>query len=125
MASRPDRGPKVPQTPILRDQQPLNAFRVVAAKNLFSQDRAGPESETPTAKAQDTLEGRQLLGTIIIGQERAALITGKEKKPGRQEPEVEVVRLGEEWDGFKVVDISNEAVTFQDKKGKKTLNFPE
>ena len=29
-------GPQVPKAPILRDQQPLSAFRIVAAKNLFS-----------------------------------------------------------------------------------------
>jgi hypothetical protein len=35
------------------------------------------------------------------------------------------VRLGEEWGGFKVVEISSEGVVFQGKEGKKTLNFPE
>jgi hypothetical protein len=125
VASRTDKGPKVPQTPILRDQQPLSVFRVVAAKNLFSPDRSGPEQGAPVAKAQNTLEGRELLGIIIIGNERVALVSGKRKERGRQASEVEVMRLGEEWEGLKVVEISNEAVTFQSKEGKKTLNFPE
>ena len=125
--SRSGKGPEVPKTPILRDAQSLNAFRVIQAKNLFSQDRSGPDSEMQTAK-QDTLEGRKLLGTIIIGNERAAMIGGG-PTPARggpkQQPQIEVVRLGEEWGGFKVVEISSEGVVFQGKEGRKTLNFPE
>jgi hypothetical protein len=127
--SRSGKGPEVPKTPILRDAQSLNAFRVIQAKNLFSQDRSGPDSEVQTAK-QDTLEGRKLLGTIIIGNERAAMIGGGGggQPPGRapqQPPQIEVVRLGEEWGGFKVVEISSDGVVFQGKDGRKTLNFPE
>ena len=29
------KGPQVPKAPTLRDQQPLSAFRIVAAKNLL------------------------------------------------------------------------------------------
>jgi len=122
--SRAGKAPEMPKTPTLRDSQPLSAFRVVAAKNLFSQDRAGPDSGTQTAK-QDSLEGRKLLGTIIIGNERAAMIGEQTTPRGRTEPQVEVVRLGEEWGGFKVVEISSEGVVFQGKDGKKTLNFPD
>jgi hypothetical protein len=122
--SRAGKGPQVPKPPILRDTQPLGAFRVVSAKNLFSQDRTGPDSDTQVAK-QDSLEGRRLLGTIIIGDERAAMIGGQSKLRGPQAPQVEVVRLGEDWGGFKVVEISSEGVVFQNKEGKKTLNFPE
>ena len=39
--------------------------------------------------------------------------------------QVDVVRLGEVWGGFQVVEISSEAVVFQGKDGKKTLNFPD
>jgi hypothetical protein len=123
--SRSGQGPQVPKTPLLRDTQPINAFRVVSAKNLFSADRTGPDPGSKVAK-QDTLEGRKLLGTIIIGNERAAMIGGGPAAArGPKQPEVEVVRLGEEWGGFKVVEISNEGVVFQGKDGKKTLNFPE
>jgi hypothetical protein len=123
--SRAGQGPQVPKTPILRDTQPLSAFRVVAAKDLFSQSRTGPDPGMPSAK-KDNLEGRKLLGTIIIGDERAAMIGGEQTKTrGVQSPQVEVVRLGEEWGGFKVVEISSEGVVFQGKEGKKTLNFPE
>jgi hypothetical protein len=124
--SRAGKGPEVPRTPMLRDSQPLNAFRVVSTKNLFSQDRTGPDLGATAAKTPSTLEGKQLLGTIIIGEERVALISSKSKARGpRPEPEVQVVRLGEQWEGFKVVEISSEAVTFQGKDGKKTLNFPD
>lgn len=124
VVARPGKGPELPQTPKLRDSQPLSAFRVVAAKDLFSQDRAGPE-EQPT-KAQVTLEGRQLMGIMVIGSERFALISNKPKSaPGQKEAQVDVVHQGEDYDGFKVVEISRDAVVLQDKEGKKTLNFPE
>ena len=127
VASRPGKGPELPKTPMLRDQQPLSAFRVVAAKDLFSQDRHGPEEQP--VKAQASLEGRQLMGTMMIGSEWVALISGKPAatpgRPAAQAAQVDVVRQGEDYDGFKVVEISSEAVVLQGKDGKKTLNFPE
>ncbi len=124
-------GPEVPKAPVLRDTQPLTAFRVVSAKTLFSQDRTGPDPGQSAGKAPSTLEGRRLMGTIIIGNDRAALIGRTSGAPGRgpaRDPkasEVEVVRQGEDWEGFKVVEISNDAVVFQGKDGRKTLNFPD
>jgi hypothetical protein len=117
------KGPEMPTAPILRDQQPLTAFGTVTTKNLFSQDR-----NTPTvgvAKVQDSLEGRQLLGTMIIGATKAAIIGGTTQGGGKGKSEVEAVYLGEEWNGFKVLEISNDSVTFHNKDGQKTLKFPE
>ncbi len=123
--SRPGKGPDLPKAPTLRDQQPISAFRVVAAKDLFSQDRRGPETDQPS-KVQATLEGKQLLGTMIIGMERVALISSKSAPTrGRAEAQVEVVHQGEEWEGFKVEEISTDTVTLLGKDGKKTLTFPE
>ena len=117
------KGPEMPTAPILRDQQPLSAFKTVAAKNLFSQDRSDPTAGV--AKVQDSLEGRQLLGTMVIGETKAAIIGGKPQGSGKGTPEVEAVYLGEEWNGFKVLEISNDSVTFLGKDGRKTLKFPE
>ena len=117
------KGPEMPTAPILRDQQPLSAFKTVAAKNLFSQDRSDPT--VGVAKVQDSLEGRQLLGTMIIGETKAAIIGGKPLGGGKGKSEVEAVYLGEEWNGFKVLEISNDSVTFHNKDGRKTLKFPE
>jgi hypothetical protein len=114
-------GPEVPKAPVLRDQQPLSAFQSVVAQNLFSQDRNAPGGEV--AKVQDSLEGRQLLGTMSIGVTRAAIIGGKAQ--GKGAPEVEAVYLGEEWHGLKVLEISRDSVTFTGKDGPKTLKFPE
>ena len=77
------------------------------------------------AKVQDSLEGRQLLGTMIIGDTKAAIIGGKASGRGKGKPEIEAVYLGEEWNGFKVVEISNDSVTFTSKDGRRTLKFPE
>ena len=117
------KGPEVPTAPILRDQQPLSAFKPVAAKNLFSQDRRDLPAEI--AKVQDSLEGRTLLGTMTIGNTKAAIIGGKSPGHGKGTPEVEAVYLGEEWQGLKVLEISNDSVTFLGKEGRKTLKFPE
>lgn len=124
VAVRPGKGPELPKNPLLRDQQPLSAFQLVAAKDLFSQDRTGPEEHH--ANGQATLEGRQLMGIMVVGSERFALISNKPKAaPGPQAAQVDVVRQGEVYDGFKVAEITNQAVVFQGKEGKKTLNFPE
>jgi hypothetical protein len=68
------------------------------------------------------------MGTMIIGSERVALISGK-PTPVRGMPatqvQVDVVHQGEDYEGFKVLEISSEAVILQGKDGKKTLNFPE
>jgi len=117
------KGPEMPLTPTLRDQQPLTAFEKAIAKNLFSPDRNAPK--TSVAKVQSSLEGRSLLGTMIIGDTRAAIIAGTTKDHGRSVPEVDVVYLGEEWGGYKVLEVSNDSVTFQGKDGRKTLSFPE
>ena len=126
VASRPGKGPELPKAPLLRDQQPISAFQVVAAKDLFSQDRNAPATDQP-ATVQATLEGRQLLGTMIIGDERVALISSKPGAAarGRQESQIDVVHQGEEWEGFKILEISSESVVLEGKDGKKTLNFPE
>jgi hypothetical protein len=126
MASRPGKGPELPKAPILRDRQPISAFRVVAAKDLFNQNRTGGESDQ-TAKVESTLEGRELMGTMIIGDDRVALIGGKAGGPrGRvAAAQVDVVRQGEDFEGYKILEISSEAVILQGKDGKKTLNFPE
>ncbi|HLD46759.1 MAG TPA: hypothetical protein VJA64_02980 [Desulfobaccales bacterium] len=116
------KGPEMPTAPILRDRQPLSAFKTVAAKSLFSKTRSEPT--VGVAKVQDSLEGRQLLGTMVIGATKAAIIGGK-PLGGKGAAEVEAVYVGEEWNGFKVLEISNDSVTFHGKDGQKTLKFPE
>lgn len=117
------KGPQVPSAPILRDQQPLSAFQVVANKNLFNPDRTGPAQSQAANK--NILEGHFLLGTIIIGDTRAALIGSKTPPQGKKEAEIDVVFLGEQWNGLKVEQISSESVIFLSKDGQKTLTFPE
>lgn len=117
------KGPEVPLAPILRDQDPLSSFAEVSARNLFSPSRKGPA--LGQANNQNSLDGCQLLGTIVIGQTRAALIGGKAATPGRGGAEVDVVYVGQEWGGYKVMEILGDSVIFQGKEGRRTLNFPE
>jgi len=120
------KGPELPKTPLLRDRQPLTAFRSVAAKDLFSQDRKGPEEDKAVKKVEASLEGRELMGTMIIGSDRVALISAKASPmKGQSQATVDVVHQGEEYDGFKVLEISSDTVILQGKDGKKTLTFPE
>jgi hypothetical protein len=95
----------------------------VVAKNLFSQDRRDLSADS--AKVQDTLEGRQLLGILLIGDTKVAIIGGKPQGRGSGKPEAEAVYLGEEWNGLKLLEISNDSVIFSGKDGQKTLKFPE
>ncbi len=78
-----------------------------------------------SANVEDSLEGRQLLGTMAIGETKAAIIGPASSGRGKGTSEVEVVYLGEEWHGFKILEISNDSVTFSGKDGKRTLKFPE
>jgi hypothetical protein len=117
------KGIEVPTAPIIRDQQPLSAFKMVATKNLFSQDRSDPTADI--AKVQDSLEGFELLGIMVLGDTKAAIIGGKPAGRAKGALEVEAVYLGEEWHGLKLLEISNESVTFSGKDGRKTLKFPE
>ena len=49
---------------------------------------------------------------MTIGNTRAAIIGGKAAGRGKSTAEVEAVYLGEEWNGFKVLEILNDSVTF-------------
>jgi hypothetical protein len=118
--SRP--GLELPRAPPLRDSQPLTAFQVVSGKNLFSQERTGPEGSS-TKKAQGSLESGTLLGVVIVGDERAALIGQIAPQGGPRE--VQAVRIGEVWGGMKVLEIATDSVIFQGKDGTKTMGFPE
>jgi hypothetical protein len=123
VAVRPGKGPELPKAPLLRDRQPLSAFRVVAAKDLFSQERHAPTTAEPV-KAEASLEGRELMGTMFIGSDWVALISSKVK--GQRGTQVDVVHQGDEWEGYKIAGISCEGVVLKSKDGKKTnLNFPE
>ena len=114
----------IPVAPILRDQQSLDEFRIVANKNLFSQDRTGPDVAAAARQGQGSLEGKLLLGTMIVGNQRVALIGGATlRKP--KDITAEAVRLGEQWEGYRVIEITKDSVVFLGRNGKTTLQFPE
>jgi hypothetical protein len=114
-------GLDVPKIPLLRGRESLEAYRQVVENNLFSPDRRG-EDEARPAKGQASLEGSKLMGVIIVGVERAALIT----EPGRAGKKgVLVVRQGERWGNYQVVEITTQGVVLQGKEGRKTLDFPD
>jgi hypothetical protein len=109
----------LPQVKPLRSAEKLESFSVVTAKDLFSPDRSGIEAR-PGEKGQ-TLEDGQLLGTIIVGDEKAVLI-GQSGAKGKQK--IQVLRQGEQWRGFKLVEITKDEVIFQGKEGTRSLTFP-
>ncbi|MBW1991670.1 MAG: hypothetical protein JRI59_06075 [Deltaproteobacteria bacterium] len=108
----------LPRPKPLRSRENLDNFNVVVAKNLFSPERRG--AETGTAPGQ-TLEDGLLLGTIIVGDQKAVLL-GQKGVKGRQK--VQVLRPGEEWRGYRLVEITENGVIFQGKEGKRSLTFP-
>ena len=109
----------LPQAKPLRSKESLDSFNVVVAKDLFSADRKGAEV-SPGDKGQ-TLEDGLLLGTIIVGDEKAVLL-GQKGVKGKQE--IQVLRQGEQWRGFRLLEITKDEVIFQGKEGTRSLTFP-
>jgi hypothetical protein len=109
----------LPQVKPLRSAEPLESFNVVMGKDLFSPDRSG--SALSTGAKGPSLEDGQLLGTIIVGDDKAVLI-GQAGGKGKQK--IQVLRQGEQWRGFRLVEITKDEVIFQGKEGKRSLTFP-
>jgi hypothetical protein len=107
----------LPQVQPLKAREPQEGFQVVVAQDLFSPERRG--AATGSVKAAGP-EDFQLLGTLIIGAERAALIAQGPK--GRQK--IQVLREGEQWQGVRLVEIARDAVVLEGKDGRRTLSFP-
>jgi hypothetical protein len=106
-----------------RDSQPQAAYQVVAAKNLFSVHRRGSANTGNERAQKGDFEKNMLQGIIVIGRERAALVTSQDSTPKKKK--IEIVRPGQVWNGYKVLEIGPEMVIFQDKEGQKTMVFPE
>jgi len=126
-ALSPDASPKklaLPPTPLSRDMQPLTAFKVIAAKNLFTSSRREAVKAEASKPSKDELEKGYLIGTIIVGDGRAALVGLKEQ--GAHKPEqVQVVHVGESWQGYKIIEITVKGIVLVGEGGTKTLSFPE
>jgi len=118
---KPPPGLELPRMASLRGQEPIQAFSLVMDKNLFSPDRRGEEDAKPT-KGQASIEGSKLMGIIIIGVDKAALIS-EPARTGRRS--YLVVRQGERWGNYQVVEVTIQGVVLQGKEGRKTLDFPE
>jgi hypothetical protein len=105
-----------------RDSQAKSAYQIVATKNLFSvQRRATIKTETEQPQKND-FDNNILQGIIVVGPGRVAFVTAKDGKPTGK---VEIIRPGETWHGYKVLEIGPETVTFQSNEGIKTMIFPE
>ncbi len=112
-------GLALPQAKPLRGAETLESYQVVVAKDLFSPDRSGSAMAAGSKGA--SLEDGVLLGTIIVGDEKAVLI-GQKGAKGKQE--IQVLRQGEQWRGFRLVEINKDEVVFQGAEGKRNLTFP-
>jgi len=115
--ARPQEQLALPKAKPLRSMEVLETFNLVVVKDLFNPERSGSAA---TAKGLG-LEDAVLLGTVIVGQEKAVLI-GQKGPKGKQE--VQVLRLGEQWRDFRLVEIGKDEVILQGKEGKRTLTFP-
>lgn len=105
-----------------RDSQPQAAFQVVAAKNLFSVHRRATVKTGNEQAQRSDFDKNILQGIIVIGRQRAALVTSKAASPKHK---IDIVRPGETWNGYKVLEIGPEMVIFQAPEGQKTMVFPE
>lgn len=114
-----DKGLKIPKPPGTGAKSPLSAYQVVVQQNLFDPSRQGEEA---AGKTPASLEAGKLLGTIIIGPEKAALITGSSPRPSS---EIHVIRPGERWGSLDILEINDGIVEIRDKEGKKVLQVFE
>lgn len=114
----------LPSPPLARDMQPVTAFKVITAKNLFTSWRKEPTKTEAAKPAKDELEKGYLIGTIIVGNGRAALV-GLKEQGARKPDQVQVVRVGETWQGYKITEITLKGIVLVGEGGTKTLNFPE
>ena len=105
-----------------RDSQPQTAYQGVAAKNLFSVHRRATVKTGNEPTQKNDFDKNILQGIIVVGRERAALVTSKDASPRNK---IEIVRPGEIWNGYKVLEIGPDMVIFQAKEGQKTMVFPE
>jgi hypothetical protein len=104
-----------------RDSQPETAFAIVATKNLFSPKRHSENGGNEHDQEVD-LDKNLLQGIIVVGQGRAALLGSTDPQ---QNDKVEIIRPGEIWHGYKVLEIGPQVVIFKTKEGEKRLHFPE
>jgi hypothetical protein len=105
-----------------RDSQPEGAYQVVAAKNLFSVHRRATVKTGNEPVQKNDFDKNLLQGIIVIGGERAALLTSKDASAKHK---IEIVRPGDLWNGYKVLEIGPEMVIFEAREGQKTMVFPE
>lgn len=119
--SRSNNALNIPKPPVTTARFPLSAYQVVIQQDLFSPSRQG-EEEAATGRTQASLEGGKLLGTIIIGPDKAALIGGGSSAPASK---VQVVRPGERWGSFDILEIGDGSVVIKGKEGNKTLQLFE
>ena len=104
-----------------RDSQPQTAYQVVAAKNLFSVHRRATVKTGNEPTQKNDFDKNILQGIIVVGRERAALVIFQRCFPRNK---VEIVRPGETWNGYKVLEIGPDIVTFQAKEGAENHGFP-
>jgi hypothetical protein len=105
-----------------RDSQPKTAYQIVATKNLFSVHRRAAIKVEAEQPQKNDFDNNILQGIIVVGPGRVAIVTTKDAKPAGK---VEIIRPGETWHGYQVLEIGPETVTFQSKEGIKTMIFPE
>jgi hypothetical protein len=105
-----------------RDPQPESFYETVVTKNLFSPQRHSEINIINGQLQKNDFDNNILQGIIVVGQGRAALVTPKDPQPDNP---VEIIRPGEIWHGYKVLEIDADKVVFESKEGQKIMSFPE
>ena len=105
-----------------RDSKSKSAYQIVATKNLFSSQRRATVKKVAEQPQKYDFDKNILQGIIVVGEGRVAIVASKDAQPTGK---VEIIRPGETWHDYKVLEIGPETVTFQSKEGLKTMVFPE
>ena len=93
---------------------------VIVAKNLFDPERgAGATREAEeNSRAFQRVRGMILVGTVIIGNNRVAILQegttspGAGQRPGAQSATLMRLKVGDNVDGFRLTEIADKRVVF-------------
>jgi hypothetical protein len=100
--------------------RPPVGTEIIISKNLFDPERgAGATREAEeNSRAAQRVRGMILIGTVIIGDNRVAILQegssslGGAPRPGAQPASVMRLKLGDNIDGFRLTEIADKKVIF-------------
>lgn len=108
------------ESQIVSSNRPPVGTEFIVSKNLFDPERGAGATREAEANSQayQRVRGMILIGTMIIGDNRVAILQegtgapGVAQRPGAQPTSMMRLKLGDNVDGFKLTEIADKRVVF-------------